>query len=82
MKYTIDFDSEQQENSSCINIPVVETIESNDSYGDQIGIDRQDNTLWFDEYLDIDSEDIQEFIKFNFKDYKAVSGFIRRHVER
>ncbi|KAB7891403.1 hypothetical protein [Poseidonibacter ostreae] len=79
-KYNLDFESEpQQENeSSYISIKVEETIERNEALGDQIGIYKENNSLEFDEYIDVDDEDIREFIEDNFNSPKAVLGFVRR----
>jgi len=77
-KYTIEYDAEFIKDSSYIAIKVIEPIETNEGIGDQIGIYKEDNILEFDECIDIDNEEIREFIKDYFKDYKSVMGFIRR----
>ena len=76
MKYTIKF--EKKQDGSYINIPIVELVKENESIGDIVGIYKDCNCLVVDEYIDIDDEEIKEFIKEHFKDYRAVLGFIRR----
>lgn len=79
-KYNLNFEAEpkQEENSSYISIDVVEKIETNEAFGDQIGIYKENNVLEFDECIDVDSSEIREFIKEHFNNAKAVLGFIRR----
>lgn len=81
-KYSINFEKvNREENSSYISIKVVEEIESNESIGDQIGIYKEDNVLEFDENVDVEDEEIRDFIKEYFRNYKSVLGFIRRLVQ-
>lgn len=80
-KYSIDFGTvERKEDSSYISIKVVEPIESNESYGDQIGMYKEENVLEFDENIDIEDDEIRNFIKEYFRNYTSVLGFIRRLV--
>jgi len=80
-KYSIDFGTvERKEDSSYISIKVVEPIESNESNGDQIGIYKEENVLEFDENIDIEDDEIRNFIKEYFRNYTSVLGFIRRLV--
>lgn len=81
-KYTIIFKVEESGDSSYLKIPIVEEIEENEALGDKIGIYKEVGALEFDEYIDVDEEDVREFIKDFFKDYKAVLGFIRKITER
>ena len=78
-KYEIDYKPHrEEEESSYISVKITEEVEENISFGDQIGIFREINSLEFDEDLDLDDKDIQDFIKDNFKNPKSVSGFIKR----
>lgn len=78
MKYTIEFSKSQPRNSSFIAVPIVEMVESNQNYGDEIGIYQAGNILEFCEDIDTDDEDIRDFLRTHFKDYKSVLGFMRR----
>ena len=82
-KYTLDFESQpnQESNSPYINIRIVEKIKTNESFGDQIGLYKENNSLEFDELIDIDEKEIRDFIYDNFNQPKAVCGFIRRLIE-
>ncbi|MDY0138257.1 MAG: hypothetical protein RBR50_01035 [Candidatus Izemoplasmatales bacterium] len=77
-KYTIEFSKSHPRESSFIAIPIVEPIVSNENYGDEIGIYQEGNVLEFCEDIDTDDEDIRDFLKQHFKDYKSVLGFMRR----
>ena len=80
-RYDIVFEQNREEGSGYIQVPIVGEIEQNESFGDQIGIYKENSSLVFDESLDIDDEDIQAFIKDNFLKPRAVRGFIRRIVQ-
>lgn len=54
------------------------TLEHSDNIGEQIGIDEDTQTLWFSANIDIDDEDVEEFLREYFKSYLAVKGFIRK----
>jgi hypothetical protein len=75
-KYTIDFTAKTEGSYSLI--PIVEKVETNDGIGDIICIDSVDNILGVSCDFDVDDKNNREFLKDNFKNYKAVSGFIRR----
>ena len=77
-KYSLDFKTVNRESESFITVMINEKVEQNDCIGDQIGIYKEDNCLQFDVLVDLDDEDIIEFIKEYFVDYKAVMGLIRR----
>jgi len=77
MKYTIKYEFANNNNSTYLTIPINEEIKENESLGDLIGFYKEVGGLEFDELIDIDNEDVRDFIKDNFKDYRSVLGFIR-----
>jgi len=76
MKYTIKFEASSEGSYNLI--PIVEKVETNEGIGDIICIDGVDNILEVSCDFDVDDAENREFLRDNFKDYKAVSGFIRR----
>lgn len=80
-KYTIKFEVNAIDDSSYFAIPIVEKIQQNECFGDQIGIYKESGGLEFNEDIDVDDEDVRDFVKTYFKDYRAVLGFIRKITE-
>ena len=77
MKYTINFTLKKT--GSYVELPINETVLENDGIGDSIGI--YEDCLSFVDTIDMDNKEVREFIKTNFKDYRAVIGFIRKILE-
>ena len=76
--YEIEYESERIDWD--YEIPIKDEVLNNEAVGDKIGIDKNNNVLWFSEFIDIENEDINDFLKTYFKDYKSVKGFIRRLI--
>lgn len=77
-KYTIEFSKSQQKDSSFIAVPIVEVVALKHIHDEQIGISQDMNALFFCEDIDTEDEDIRDFLRLHFKDYKSVLGFMRR----
>jgi len=59
-----------------------EKIKMNECVGDQIGLScDNENVLWFDEYLDLENEDIQEFIDNFFTKPISVALLIKDKIK-
>jgi len=51
--------------------------------GDQIGIDKEGNVLWFSTMFseeDLNDEEIDDFLRQYFKNHSSVKGFVRRLI--
>lgn len=59
-------------------IPITTKVTEDACIGDQIGVHQDGNMLEVDAYVDLDDEDIQDFIREYFQSPRAISGFIRR----
>jgi len=80
-KYTIEY--EKKEIGGNIEIPIIEKVEEFDSIGDQLGIDKEDNVLWFSTMFseeDLNDEEVDDFLRQFFKNHSSVKGFIRRLI--
>lgn len=69
MIYTIS-SYKKRKYDSYISFDIDESVISNDSIGDQIGISNDnENLLWFHEDLDLDDDEILNFIDNYFNDH-------------
>lgn len=75
--YTIDYDNYEYDGVHTVKINE-EVLEGDAPIGDIIGIDKNDNCLWFSESADPDDRETKDFIKKNFQVHQAVLGYIRR----
>lgn len=56
-----------KKDSSYFLFEVNEKIKMNEAYGDQIGLScDNENVFWFDESIDLENKDVQEFIESFF----------------
>lgn len=62
---------------------VNEKIKWNEAFGDQIGLSCDNgNILWFDESIDLENEDVQEFIENFFTKPISVALLIGKKISR
>lgn len=75
MKIIVDFDKIENEGSYYI-FPS-ENIEEDNNFGDLITISKTDKLAEISDFIDVDNKEIIKFIKDNFRDFKAILGFMR-----
>jgi hypothetical protein len=81
MKYDIKFFTfKDNEDSSYFCMKIVQNVEYGSNLGDLITISKDCNCVEVYDGIDVDDEEVIEFVKENFNHYKAVLGFIRRTV--
>jgi len=77
-QYEITYKARQYNDSAYIQVPIQGEVQDSKTFGDSIGIfPDEGGILEFNENLDLDTLEIQSFLKLNFKHPQAVSGFIR-----
>lgn len=80
-KYNLDFKSIREvDGSSYYLVDVKEKIEQSVHIGDQIGLYEDGNVLEFTDMIDLEDEEIRDFLRDNLEDHVAVRGLIRRVI--
>jgi len=87
MKYTLDYNQYNHDDEYYHEFKIVEKVQSDECFGDILGIDSEKNCLYFNDYafseLQKRNEEysLKDFVREHFQNPKAIQGIIRRVLE-